>query len=169
MAVTMTAPAQHERDGAYARLEERILARDQVGASQVFYDLVKAGRPVDELVRETVRIHAPYTHMPFHQRIDSGDVRFVNNDHCLLSMRAALQLKKLVSDEIRLPADGPDHLVHPDRPGSVEPATGQGARPLQPRLQHGVLGHADAARRALGRWRARSAQRRRCRSGSTTG
>jgi hypothetical protein len=99
MAMTMTAPARQERDSAYARLEERILARDQVGASQVFYDLVKAGRPVDELVRETVRIHAPYTHMPFHQRLDNGDVRFVNNDHCLLSMRAALQLKKLVSDE----------------------------------------------------------------------
>ena len=99
MAVTMTAPAQREREGDYARLEERILARDQVGASQVFYDLVKSGRPVDELVRETVAIHAPYTHMPFHQRHDSGDVRFVNNDHCLLSMRAALKLKKLVSDE----------------------------------------------------------------------
>src|SRR3954469_1917720 len=100
MAMTMTAPAQQERDSAYARLEERILARDQVGASQVFYDLVKAGRPVPEIVRETVRIHAPYTHVPFHQRQDSGDVRFVNNDHCLLSMRAALQLKKLVSDEM---------------------------------------------------------------------
>jgi hypothetical protein len=99
MAVTMTAPAQREREGAYARLEERILARDQIGASQVFYDLVKAGRPVDELVRETVAIHAPYTHMPFHQRHDSGDVRFVNNDHCLLSMRAALQLKRLIPDE----------------------------------------------------------------------
>src|SRR3954454_11853571 len=99
MAVTMTAPAQQERDSVYARLEERILARDQVGASQVFYDLVKSGRPVDELVRETVHIHAPYTHMPFHQRLDSGDMRFVNNDHCLLSMRAALQLKKLVSEE----------------------------------------------------------------------
>src|SRR5436189_4942855 len=100
MAVVMTASErERERDGVYARLEERILARDQVGASQVFYELVKAGRPVDELVRETVHIHAPYTHMPFHQRLDSGDVRFVNNDHCLLSMRAALQLKKLVPDE----------------------------------------------------------------------
>src|SRR5215216_1040677 len=99
MAVTMTAPAQQERDSAYARLEERILARDQIGASQIFYDLVKAGRPVPELVRETVRIHAPYTHVPFHQRNDSGDIRFVNNDHCLLSMRAALQLQKLVPDE----------------------------------------------------------------------
>src|SRR5918992_3764753 len=99
MAVTMTAPAQREREGVYARLEERILARDQVGASQVFYDLIKAGRPVDELVRETVAIHAPYTHMPFHQRHDSGDVRFVNNVHCLLSMRAALQLQNLVPDE----------------------------------------------------------------------
>src|SRR5829696_10346356 len=94
--VTTGSEQQRERDGNYARLEERILARDQVGASQVFYDLVKSGRPVDELVRETVAIHAPYTHMPFHQRHDSGDVRFVHNDHCLLSMRAALQLQKLV-------------------------------------------------------------------------
>ena len=100
MAVVMTtSERERERDGAYLALEERILARDQIGASQVFYDLVKAGRPVPEMVRETVRIHAPYTHVPFHQRQDSGDVRFVNNDHCLLSMRAALQLKKLVTDE----------------------------------------------------------------------
>src|SRR4051794_37335404 len=101
MAVVMTtSERERERDGVYAALEERILARDQVGASQVFYDLVKAGRPVPELVRETVHIHAPYTHVPFHQRQDSGEMRFVNNDHCLLSMRAALQLKKLVSDEM---------------------------------------------------------------------
>jgi hypothetical protein len=100
MAVAVAVPARRERDSAYARLEERILTRDQVGASEIFYDLVKQGRPVPELVRETVRIHAPYTHVPFHQRNDSGDIRFVNNDHCLLSMRAALQLKKLVSDEV---------------------------------------------------------------------
>ena len=59
MAVTMTAPAQRERDSAYARLEERILARDQIGASEVFYDLVKAGRPVDELVRRAETILVP--------------------------------------------------------------------------------------------------------------
>jgi len=99
MAVTMTAPARHARDGVYEQLEERILARDQIGASAIFYDLVRDGRSVPELVRETVRIHAPYTHVPFHQRIDDGDVRFVNNDHCLLSMRAALHLKRLVPEE----------------------------------------------------------------------
>jgi hypothetical protein len=99
MAVKIEAPAQPARDGAYARLEERILARDQIGASSIFYELIKNGRPVDELVRETVRIHAPYTHVPFHQWNNSGDVRFVNNDHCLLSMRAALDLKKLVPEE----------------------------------------------------------------------
>ncbi|PYM17471.1 MAG: hypothetical protein DMD78_29850, partial [Candidatus Rokuibacteriota bacterium] len=71
--------------GLYAKLEERILARDQIGASTVYYDLVRAGRPRAEIVRETVRIHAPYTHVPYHQRIDDGFVRFVNNDHCLLS------------------------------------------------------------------------------------
>src|SRR5215210_4258170 len=97
--VTTASEQQRERDGSYARLEERILARDQVGASQVFYDLVKDGRPVPELVRETVRIHAPYTHVPFHQRNDSGDIRFVNNDHCLLSMRATLHLQGMVTSE----------------------------------------------------------------------
>ncbi|MGI8926434.1 MAG: hypothetical protein ACR2HN_07275, partial [Tepidiformaceae bacterium] len=83
----------------YARLEERILERDQVGASTVFYDLVRSGRPLEEMLRETVRIHAPYTHVPYHQRIDNGTVRFVNNDHCLLSCRAALRLREFVGLE----------------------------------------------------------------------
>jgi hypothetical protein len=82
--------------GLYAKLEERILARDQVGASAVYYDLVRAGRPRAEIVRETVRIHAPYTHVPYHQRIDEGFVRFVNNDHCLLSARTSLRLPTLL-------------------------------------------------------------------------
>ena len=54
----------------YAKLEDRYLARDQVGATGVFHELVKAGRPLPEIARETVRIHAPYTHVPYHQRID---------------------------------------------------------------------------------------------------
>ena len=78
--------------GLYGKLEERILARDQVGASTVFYDLIRAGRPRTEIIEEAVRIHAPYTHVPYHQRIDSGFVRFVNNDHCLLSARTSLRL-----------------------------------------------------------------------------
>jgi hypothetical protein len=94
--VTEGAPAD-----AYARLEERILARDQIGASQVFYGLLKDGRPLDEMLRETVRIHAPYTHVPYHQRLDDGVARFVNNDHCLLSARATLRLNKLVAPELR--------------------------------------------------------------------
>ena len=32
--------------GLYEKLEERILDRDQKGASDVYYDLVRAGRPV---------------------------------------------------------------------------------------------------------------------------
>ena len=78
--------------GLYAKLEERILARDQVGTSAVFYDLVRAGRPRKEIIHETVRIHAPFTHVPYHQRIDAGFVRFVNNDHCLLSARTSVRL-----------------------------------------------------------------------------
>ena len=81
-----------EAGGLYAKLEERILARDQLGTSAVFYDLVRVGRPATEVLRETVRIHAPYTHVPYHQRIDNGFVRFVNNDHCLLSARTSLRL-----------------------------------------------------------------------------
>jgi len=97
----MTAIATRDQGVAslYAKLEERVLERDQVGASGVFYDLVRAGRPLEEMLRETVRIHAPYTHLPYHQRIDNGIVRFVNNDHCLLSARASLRLRALVGAE----------------------------------------------------------------------
>ena len=86
----------------YARLEERILARDQIGASQILYELFRQQRPVAEIARETVRIHAPYTHVPYHQRLDDGVVRFVNNDHCLLSERVGLPLMAMVRSELRL-------------------------------------------------------------------
>ena len=87
-------------DTDYARLEERILARDQIGASTVLYGLMKDKRPVTEIVAETVRIHAPYTHVPYHQRLDDGVVKFVNNDHCLLSERVALPLMSLLPAEL---------------------------------------------------------------------
>ena len=99
----MTMAAVRSERGAsaeYAQLEERILARDQVGASQVLYALLKAGRPVTEIVRETVRIHAPYTHVPYHQRLDDGVVRFVNNDHCLLSERVSLPLMSMLAGSL---------------------------------------------------------------------
>jgi hypothetical protein len=86
---------------AYAQLEERILLRDQQGASDVFFGLVKEGRPLKELLLEAVRIHAPYTHVPYHQRLDDGVVKFVNNDHCLLSARASLRLMSLVPQGLR--------------------------------------------------------------------
>src|SRR5689334_735223 len=87
-------------DALYAALEERILARDQIGASAVYYDLRRAGRPLPEMLAETVRIHAPFTHVPYHERIDDGFVNFVNNDHCLLSARATLNLTKLLPEEL---------------------------------------------------------------------
>jgi hypothetical protein len=34
--------------------------------------------------------------VPYHERLDDGYVNFVNNDHCLLSARAALHLSKMV-------------------------------------------------------------------------
>lgn len=89
-----TATLPRERPALYDRLEERILERDQRGASEVFYDLVREGRPLKEMLLETVAIASPYLHVPYHQRIDNGVVRFVNNDHCLLSARTALNLPR---------------------------------------------------------------------------
>lgn len=83
-------------DPLYAALEARILDRDQKGASEVYYKLVKDGRPLTEMLREAVRVHAPYTHVPYHERIDDGYVNFVNNDHCLLSARATLHLSRML-------------------------------------------------------------------------
>ena len=74
MAITTAAASQQVPTTEYARLEERIIERDQVGASQVLYGLFKQGRPVTEILRETVRI-LPYTHVPYHQRLDDGMVR----------------------------------------------------------------------------------------------
>jgi hypothetical protein len=45
----------------YAKLEGRIMERDQVGDSEAYYDLVRAGRPLTEIASEAVRIHALYT------------------------------------------------------------------------------------------------------------
>jgi len=84
----------------YARLEEHIVARDQKGASDVLYRLIKQKPPATEVLRETIRIHAPYTHVPYHQRLDDGIVKFVNNDHCLLSERVGLPLMSMVRPEI---------------------------------------------------------------------
>jgi hypothetical protein len=80
----------------YDRLEDRCLMRDQQGASDVYYDLIRAGRPLTEIIAEGVRIHAPYTHVPYHERIDDGYPNFVNNDHCLLSARATLNLNRML-------------------------------------------------------------------------
>ena len=90
------AKSQGAGGALYAALEERILARDQIGASAVYYDLLRAGRALPEMLAETVRIHAPFTHVPYHERIDDGFVNFVNNDHCLLSARATLHLTTML-------------------------------------------------------------------------
>jgi len=84
----------------YDRLEDRIMARDQVGASDCYYDLLRSGRPLTEMLHEAVRIHGPYTHVPYHERIDNGFVNFVNNDHCLLSARATLHLSAWLPREV---------------------------------------------------------------------
>jgi hypothetical protein len=88
--------ARGKAGALYAALEERILDRDQARASAVYYDLLRARRPLTEMLAEIVRIHAPYTHVPYHERIDDGFVNFVNNDHCLLSARATLNLAAML-------------------------------------------------------------------------
>ena len=87
---------QGEAASLYEKLEDRILMRDQVGASEAYYDLVRTGRPLTEIIAEGVRIHAPYTHVPYHERMDDGYPNFVNNDHCLLSARATINLSKIL-------------------------------------------------------------------------
>jgi hypothetical protein len=96
MSQATTGDRSQATDRLYAKLEDRILARDQIGASEVYYQLVRTGRPLPEIVAEGVRIHAPYTHVPYHQRIDDGYPNFVNNDHCLLSARATLNLQRML-------------------------------------------------------------------------
>jgi hypothetical protein len=99
---TPTTTDRAEAGSLYAKLEERIIMRDQVGASEVYYDLVRAGRPLNEIIAEGVRIHAPYTHVPYHERIDDGYPNFVNNDHCLLSARATINLAKMLPTHLSM-------------------------------------------------------------------
>ena len=96
------APQSPEVRGLYDRLEDRCLMRDQKGASDVYYQLVRAGRPLNEIVAEGVRIHAPYTHVPYHERIDDGYPNFVNNDHCLLSARATINLTRMLPSHLAM-------------------------------------------------------------------
>ena len=42
----------------YDKLEDRILARDQAGASETYYELARRSRPLPEMLREAVRIQA---------------------------------------------------------------------------------------------------------------
>src|SRR6266567_2806714 len=90
------AKSQGAAGALYATLEERVLARDQLGASAAYYELLRAERPLTEMLAEAVRIHAPFTHVPYHERIDDGFVNFVNNDHCLLSARSTLHLTRML-------------------------------------------------------------------------
>ena len=69
--------------------------------ASTLYDLVREGRPRAEILRETIKVHAPYTHVPYHQRVDGGFVRFVNNDHCLLSARTSLRLPDYLPEELQ--------------------------------------------------------------------
>ena len=84
---------------SYEQLRENIIDRDQVSATNTLYELLRQGRSKVEILSETVRTHAPFTHVPYHQKIDQGIVRFVNNDHCLLSGGATLRLENYMSKQ----------------------------------------------------------------------
>src|SRR4051812_12415968 len=88
--------------GLYDKLEDRCLMRDQKGASDVYYELVRANRPLNEIIAEGVRIHAPFTHVPYHERMDDGYPNFVNNDHCLLSARATINLNRVLPPHLAM-------------------------------------------------------------------
>ena len=47
--------ASTRSDPLYSALEERVMARDQKGASEVYYSLVREGRPLPEMLREADR------------------------------------------------------------------------------------------------------------------
>ena len=84
----------------YSKLEEFVLSRDQHGAMESYYNLLREGRPMAEIMGEAVRIHAPYTHVPYHERMDDGFLNFINNDHCLLSIRATVNLQKMMPADL---------------------------------------------------------------------
>jgi hypothetical protein len=100
--VASTPTRDPQTSALYDKLEDRCLMRDQKGASDVYYDLVRASRPLTEIIAEGVRIHAPYTHVPYHERIDDGYPNFVNNDHCLLSARATINLNRMLPQNLSM-------------------------------------------------------------------
>ena len=99
--MAVTASIDRETAAIYDRYRDTVLSRDNQAATEIAFDLMKRGRGTTEILSETIRAHAPYTHVPYHQRIDAGIVRFVNNDHCLGSSRATLHLQNLVSEDLR--------------------------------------------------------------------
>ena len=88
--------------GLYDRLEEN-RSRPRPGGRQ--QGLLRPGSRRASVGRNRSRDHPhprPRTPTsPYHQRIDDGFVRFVNNDHCLLSSRASLALPDYLPGELR--------------------------------------------------------------------
>ena len=100
MAATAGPAVDRETARIYDEYRDTIVERDNKKSLGIAFDLIKRGRPTPEILSETIRAHAPYTHVPYHQRIDQGVVRFVNNDHCLLSSRATLHLQNMMPEEL---------------------------------------------------------------------
>ncbi|MFT5393404.1 MAG: hypothetical protein ACI8PT_003605 [Gammaproteobacteria bacterium] len=101
MSATPLSESYGNLSATFDALEKPILARDQRAAFDAYLDLYNRERPLAEIVQAAVAIHAPYTHVPYHERIDDGYVNFVNNDHCLLSARATVHLTKQMPEDLR--------------------------------------------------------------------
>ena len=89
MAVTLTpADVRGRSNDAYARSKSASWrATSAAPPTSSTTSPARAGRSPSCCIRRCASTR-PYTHVPFHQRLDDGLVKFVNNDHCLLSARA---------------------------------------------------------------------------------
>ena len=144
-----------ETRSLYDTLEDRILARDQVGASEAYYGLVQGWPPA---ARDHRRGGADSC---------AADPRALSRAHRpgLREFRQQRPLSVVGSsdDASRQPAaaapcraaDGPDRLVHPHRARHLEPEDQQGAGPLRAKRQ-AARRPAGQARRPLARPGARA-------------
>ena len=127
-------------------------SRTRPGGSQqgLYYDLVRAERPLSEIVREPPA-STPRTRMYRTPADRQRFVRFVNNDHCLLSSRASLALPDYLPGELRyLPMAQTIWYVPPALTRGTSFWQGAGAL-RAPYLQAGTRRRGAQAHRALGR------------------
>ena len=65
---------------------------------------------------------APFVQVPNHVNVRDGQITLINNDHTILGLRTSADLTPYLPEEYRLLRDAAERLVHPRRPGHLEPA-----------------------------------------------